>query len=110
MKRIGNKSWRIPNSSVSGCLACVIATMATTPCDVIRTRMMTHAAEAGMLNINLFGWILKTIKEEGLFRGMFKGWQYRIVQGIVEGTLYYTVYDQILKALGVREAYRSFRN
>lgn len=106
-RKFSNRNWNFPSAPISGCLASIFAALITTPSDVIRTRMMTNATKKN--NMGFINWVLKTIKEEGIYKGLFRGWQYRFIQGVVIGAFYYTVYDKAFKDFGAQEAYEIIR-
>ena len=79
----------------------MIAGFLTTPCDVIKTRMMTNTVK--QYKITPWQWVKKTINEEGP-KALFKGWHVRIMYLGFGGMVYFGCYRTMIKFIGDRKS------
>lgn len=105
MRKLEEKAYI--KSLISGGIAGAIAGFLTTPCDVIKTRMMTNAVR--QYNIKPLQWLLKTIREEG-YSALFKGWHVRIIYLGLGGVVWFGCYRVVVKLIGAEEEYKKIRN
>eukprot|EP00210_Caulerpa_lentillifera_P004239 g4043.t1 len=78
-------------SGVTGATAGAITGLVTTPCDVLKTRLMTQGTSGQYKN--LFDAIGKIAKEEGAY-AFFKGWQARLLWISIGGCVFFTALEQ----------------
>ncbi|KAF8877567.1 mitochondrial tricarboxylate transporter [Gymnopilus junonius] len=84
-----------------GAIAGLVTVYTTMPLDVIKTRMQT--LEARSLYRNSFHCAYRIFTEEGLLR-FWTGTTPRLARLVLSGGIVFTVYEQIIKAIGGREA------
>lgn len=82
-------------SQPSGALSGALAAIATTPADVLKTRIMTGRAPAGMSALAL---ATKMAREEGFF-ALYKGWQPRALWIAPVGAMNFAVRSHFCQPL-----------
>ncbi len=91
---------------ISGFISGAIAGFLTTPCDVIKTRMMTNTVKE--YKITPVQWVRKIVSEEGL-AALYKGWHVRIVYLSFGGAVYFLSYRLALNWLKLGGEYNKAR-
>ena len=104
LRKWEEKAWA--KTLLSGGVSGIIAGFLTTPCDVIKTRMMTNTAK--QYKITSRQWVRKLIAEEG-YLAFFKGWHVRILYLGLGGMVYFCCYRMMLKMLGADKRYKQIR-
>ena len=84
----------------------MIAGFLTTPCDVIKTRMMTNTVK--QYKITPGKWVKKKINEEGA-KELFKGWHVRRMYLGFGGMVYFGGYRTMIKFIGADKLYNEAR-